>query len=69
MIVMVQRVRHWLAAAGAAAGAAQAAWAGEGFDPPKIEKNIDWIAYLIAAVAVVGILVVGFKNAKRTHLD
>ena len=36
---------------------------------PQIELERPWMAILYAVVALAGILVVGFKNSKRTHLD
>ena len=48
------------------------AWAArsDGFeDSPVVDEGLPWKAIAFAAVALVGTLVVGFKNAKRTHLD
>lgn len=37
---------------------------------PKIEDGATpWTAIIFSIVALAGIAVVGFKNAKRTHLD
>ena len=37
---------------------------------PKIEDGATpWTAIIYSVVALAGIAVVGFKNAKRTHLD
>jgi len=37
--------------------------------PPEIEWSPPWVAILYTIVFLVGICVVAFKNAKRTHLD
>jgi len=50
-------------------GWAQAALAEDGYDPPGISKPDVWKAWVAAAVALVAIGVLAFKNAKRTHLD
>ena len=34
-----------------------------------LEDKVQWIAVLYAVIALLGIAVVAFKNAKRTHLD
>ena len=36
---------------------------------PVAKVKIPWQAVLYALTALAGIAVVGFKNAKRTHLD
>ena len=41
----------------------------DAYTAPQIELERPWIAILYAVVALAGILVVGFKNSKRTHLD
>jgi hypothetical protein len=42
----------------------------DGHDPgPEIEGKVPWMAITYSVVALAGIAVVGFKNAKRTHLD
>ena len=48
-----------------------AAAAGDGYAgaAPEVESKIPWVAIIYAAVALLGIAVVGFKNAKRFHLD
>ena len=48
---------------------AGAALAGDGYQVPDIQLSGVWKPALVAAVAVVAICVVAFKNAKRTHLD
>jgi len=46
-----------------------AALADDGFSPPEPRSARLWQAYVAAIVAVLAICVLGFKNAKRTHLD
>ena len=46
-----------------------AAWAGDGFDPPDEGDALEWPALVAAVIAVLAILVLAFKNSKRTHLD
>jgi hypothetical protein len=41
----------------------------DGYQAAAVEPQTPWWAYLYAVVALAGICVVGFKNAKRTHLD
>jgi hypothetical protein len=48
---------------------ARVALGGDGFEAPPIEQKADWGAVGIAAVALLGIVVAAFKNARRTHLD
>jgi hypothetical protein len=36
---------------------------------PEIEDSPAWFPVMVALVALAGIAVVGFKNARRTHLD
>ena len=43
--------------------------AGDGYEAPEIETHVPVTAILYALVFLVGIAVVGFKNARRTHLD
>jgi len=46
-----------------------AAWAGDGFEPPDIQKARNWYAIVAAVVAALAVCVIAFKNSKRTHLD
>jgi hypothetical protein len=48
---------------------AAAALASDGYQAPDIEKSGIWKPLLVVVAAVLGICVLGFKNAKRTHLD
>ena len=41
----------------------------DGYEAPEIEAKPPWVAILYVFIALAGICVVGFKNAKRTHLD
>lgn len=41
----------------------------DGFAPKPLEPSLDWVSLLYALIALIGVCVVGFKNAKRTHLD
>ncbi len=38
-------------------------------EPPAIEPSTSWLTIAYAAVGVIAICVVAFKNARRTHLD
>jgi len=49
--------------------ASATAVASNGTAAPAVELKTPWMAIVYAAVSAVGILAVGFKNAKRTHLD
>jgi hypothetical protein len=53
------------------AGVAQASLlaAADGFKSPPIEAKTDWIAILVAVLALLGTCAAAFKNARRTHLD
>ena len=51
-----------LALAATASGAEQ-------YQGIPLENKVQWIAVLYAAISLIGIAVVAFKNAKRTHLD
>lgn len=42
---------------------------GDGYAAPAGTANTTWQCIAIAAVALLGIAAVAFKNAKRTHLD
>jgi len=39
------------------------------YKAPELESSTPWIAILYIVIALIGILVVGFKSSKRTHLD
>ena len=39
------------------------------YSAPAKESKKPWMAILYAAVGFAGVLVVGFKHARRTHLD
>ena len=41
----------------------------DGWQAPAVETSIEWFAVLYLLVGVAGNCIVGFKNAKRTHLD
>lgn len=42
---------------------------GNGYSQAPVVKHTRWIAFVCAGVALAGVAIVGFKNAKRTHLD
>jgi len=53
-------------------GAALECWAEVAVDPyeaPQLEVGPPWIVISYALVFVAAVLVVGFKNSGRTHLD
>ena len=39
------------------------------YKAPELEPSTPWIAVLYIVIALIGILVIGFKSSKRTHLD
>jgi hypothetical protein len=41
----------------------------DGYKFPDIEAQTPWSSVVYLAVFVAAVLVVGFKNARRTHLD
>ena len=41
----------------------------DGYKAPERAKDAPWLAILYTAVFFVGVLVVAFKHARRTHLD
>lgn len=41
----------------------------DGYTAPKPEEKNPWLGLLFMLVAAAGVLVVAFKNARRTHLD
>ena len=53
------------------AALAATAWAvpADGYQPKAVVTDIPWITYIYAVVAAAATAVVGFKSAKRTHLD
>lgn len=63
--------------AGALLGVVSAAYAQDDVVKPPIDGigvapldgSMPWIAILCTLVFVAGVAVVGFKNARRTHLD
>ncbi|HUT57863.1 MAG TPA: hypothetical protein VNA25_08440 [Phycisphaerae bacterium] len=50
-------------------GAAFAEVAVDGHEATAIKPQVPWVTIAYAVVAVIAIAAVGFKNAKRTHLD
>ena len=63
-------IRRGMIALAVLALTAASAWAAkDGFEAPAPEGNVDWPAIGITAVAALAIAVLGFKSAKRTHLD
>ena len=58
-----------LASAGALLTGLSRALAGDGFEPPVVEKAMPWLAIAVSAIAVLAIAVVAFKSSRRTHLD
>lgn len=36
---------------------------------PVLEADVPWMPVIVSLVTLGGIAVVGFKNARRTHLD
>jgi len=48
---------------------AATAWGGDGFENPVPQDTMDWPAVAIAVIGLAAIGVLGFKNAKRSHLD
>ena len=60
----------WTAAAAIlGAGEAFAQTVSDGYAVPPIVPSIDWWTILYFVVASVGVAVVSFKSARRTHLD
>ena len=49
--------------------AASIAAANDNYSAPELKTSAPWAAITYTAVAVIAILVVAFKNARRTHLD
>lgn len=46
------------------------AWgADNGYVPPPVEADGNWVNWLMAGVFLVVFCAVTFKNSKRTHLD
>ena len=73
---MTKRILWTALAAGLGAGAAFAQAISDGYqDPvaprvvPALDPSVDWWTILYFVVACLGIAVVSFKNARRTHLD
>ena len=42
---------------------------GDGYSQSPVVERTRWVGFVYAAIGVAGVAVVGFKNAKRTHLD
>lgn len=42
---------------------------GDGYSQAPVVDKTRWIGFVYAGVALAGIAVVGFKDARRTHLD
>lgn len=53
----------------AVALAAKGAKAPKNTGPPELKASVSFWAILCALVALAGVCVVAFKNARRTHLD
>jgi len=71
---MMKRIVLWIALL--AAGLVWPAWARadentlpDGFTVQLIEAKPSWICIGISALALAGVSVVAFKNARRSHLD
>ena len=58
-----------VAAALATSSAAALAAANDGFEPPALDAPTNWLAWVLGIVFIIGVIIVGFKNARRTHLD
>ena len=39
------------------------------YEAPPIESLTPWVGIVYIVIALIGVLVVGFKSSKRTHLD
>ena len=65
----MMKTRAYLWTIAALAWAAPLAAGDDGFEVPKLEGKVDWIAIVVAVVALVATAAAAFKNAKRTHLD
>ena len=53
----------------ALAACSAAAWAGDGYEPPLKEFEVDWASIAIAAIALAAIGVLGVKSSRKTHQD
>jgi len=62
-------VAAWFVLLAALAGPLAAASSAKPKGAPKIESSLSFWPILCTAVALLGISVVAFKNAKRSHLD
>lgn len=51
------------------AGPLAAAYSAKTEKPPELESSLSFWPILCAVIALLGISVVGFKNARRSHLD
>lgn len=52
-----------------ASGAVFAESAVDGYEAPPLKPQVPWVTIAYFVVAVIAIAAIGFKNAKRTHLD
>ena len=66
---MTKRILWTAVVAVLGAGAAAAQTVSDGYQAPPQEPSIDWWTILYFVVACLGIAVVSFKSARRTHLD
>lgn len=65
-----KRIRQVVAWSAAAMAGPLTVWAAsDGHRVPELEETSPWLAVLYTAVCLAGVLVVGFKNSRRTHLD
>ena len=62
------KARRLLPAALVVALTEAAAWAKDGFEAPG-EAKTDWMSIVVMAVAALAVCAIGFKNAKRMHMD
>ena len=53
----------------AVAACSAAAWAGDGYEPPLKEFEVDWVCIIIAVIALVAMGALGFKSSRKTHQD
>lgn len=66
----MRKIWHSLVVAAALATSSGAfAASNDGFNPPALETSTNWVAWVLCIGFIVGVIIVGFKNARRTHLD
>ncbi len=65
----IERATFVLALAVVGLLAAAPAWCKDEYDAPAREAQTPWKAIICAAILLAAIAVVGFKHARRTHLD